>query len=92
MDKFNDRSERDMLIALVTAGPGTEDQQHRPKALAAARDNVLRNLVDQHYVRMKTLLDNMVDLCHIRSAQVENRLQRMPLLCWLNCRCFFRVQ
>ncbi len=72
MDEFDDRRE----LVVVGAGPGGargglagQHHQHRPQALAAGRNDVLGDLVDQDHVRSQAGADQRVDRGHVGGGQ-----------------------
>ena len=50
-------------------GAGCQQDERRPHALAAAADDVLRNLADEHDLRMQTVANDGVDGLHVRLDQ-----------------------
>ncbi len=69
VDELDDGGQVDMLLALVVAGPGRQQHQKRAQALAAAVDNVLAQLIDQHHLGAQLLVDIMVHGPGIRCGE-----------------------
>ena len=62
MDELDDRGEQRVLLAADSrARVAASRTQHRPQALAAAADDVLGDLVDQHDVGGQARADQRVD-------------------------------
>jgi len=61
MDKFNDSGKIDMPVAPVGKHTGTEQNQSRPKALAATVDDIVAELVDQSDPGMQPFLYKRID-------------------------------
>ncbi len=61
MDELNDGGGVDVLSAAVTAGSGRKQHGDRPQPLAAAVDDVTRQLIDQRHVRMELAADQRID-------------------------------
>ena len=76
-------AEADVAVAAIAAQLGGGDRQHRPQPLAAAVDQMVRELGDQLDVRHRLVEDDAVDRLHILRDDVEQRLQalcRIPRL------------
>ena len=69
MDEFDQRGQRNVVVAAVAAGMGGQQVQHRPQALAAAADDVLGNLVDQHHIGRQAAADQGIDRRHVGARQ-----------------------
>ena len=65
MDELDDRGRRDVLAAVVTTRFCCQYDTQRAQSLAAAADDVLRNLVDQHDVAGQALYDGQVDTLQV---------------------------
>ena len=65
MDELDDGRGIHVLAARVTAGPRRKHDAQRPQSLAAAADDVLRDLVDQHDVAGQALDDDPVYLAKV---------------------------
>ena len=69
MDELDDSRHFVMPHALVAQRTGGQQHQCRTHALAAAIDDVLGNLPDQHHVGVKSVANDRVDGLHIRPDQ-----------------------
>ncbi len=69
MDELDHRRQLDVLIAAVAGRARRQHMQHRTQALAAAGDDVVRDLVDQHHVRGEAGPDQGVDALHVTGSE-----------------------
>jgi hypothetical protein len=60
VDEFDDSGELVVVLPLITAGARGENQEHRPQALSPTPNDVIRDLADEHHVRVQTVPDNAV--------------------------------
>ncbi len=65
VDEFDDRGQLVVFGGDAPAGAAGKAHQHRPQALAAGRDDVIGNLVDQDHVRGQARADQCVDGGHV---------------------------
>ena len=65
VDHLDHGRQRVMIAARVAAGVRREQQQRRPQTLAAAADDVVGDLPDQHDVRRQALAEHAVDRGHV---------------------------
>ncbi len=72
VDELDDGGGVDMPVAGMAAGAGGQKHQQGAQPLAACINNVGRDLVDQRYLAVQTLLDDPVDGLKISSYQPTN--------------------
>ncbi len=68
-------------LPCVAQGPRGQHGQHRAQAFAAAGDDVLGNLVDQHHIRTQACADQGVYLRHFLAGQGLNRFNTHKIKC-----------
>jgi hypothetical protein len=69
MDELDDGGQLVVIRPDRAGGPPGQRHQHRAQALAAGRDDVVRDLVDQHHVRGQPAPDQGVDGGHVRRGE-----------------------
>ena len=69
VDKLDDRRKLDTVRAAVAKGPRAKEYQHWAQTFAAAVDQILRDLVDQHHLGVQPLLDEPIYGEHIVGDQ-----------------------
>jgi hypothetical protein len=69
MDEFHDGGEQHVIVAAIASRLRRQQHEHRPQALAAAADDVLGNLVDQHDVGGQPRADQAVHARHVGRRQ-----------------------
>jgi hypothetical protein len=66
MDEFDESGRLDDRISLMTAGSPNQDDQQRTQALAAAGDDVVRDLVHQRHRTLQPRADDAIDGLKVR--------------------------
>src|SRR5260370_16480086 len=66
MNEFDEGGRLDDRISLMTAGSPDQDHQQRAQALAAAGDDVVRDLVHQRNRAFQTRADDAIDGFEVR--------------------------
>ena len=56
----------------VAQGTTGQEQQHRPQALAAGRNDVTGDIAHQRHARVQALGDDTVHLCHVGGDEGKN--------------------
>ena len=79
MDKLDHGGEQGVVFPLVPAGLRRENHQHRAQSLAAAQDNMLAELIDQHHFRGKIVGNDLVHPQHIAAGELFEIIQRERL-------------
>ncbi|MBS1145283.1 MAG: hypothetical protein H6R14_2689 [Proteobacteria bacterium] len=69
MDKFDNRCQFMMIGTLIPKCTSNEQYQGGTHSLATTTNNVLGNLADKNYVRMKTFADDRINGLHIGPNQ-----------------------
>ena len=69
VDELDDGRQFEALAAREAQRADEQQHQHRPEALAAGADDVVRDLVDQRHVGGQPALDDRVDLPHVGGHQ-----------------------
>jgi hypothetical protein len=69
MDEFNERRGFDMRLRGLPTGPSGEHDQERPQALAASRDDVRRDLVNEGYTALQASADHGVNVFEVALDQ-----------------------
>ncbi|GHT85997.1 hypothetical protein AGMMS49543_18360 [Betaproteobacteria bacterium] len=59
------------MAALIAQRIGSQQHQRRTQAFAAALDDVLRHLPDQHDIGMETITENGIDRLHVGGNRRE---------------------
>jgi hypothetical protein len=80
VNHLDDRGERVMLRSVVATRLRCEQQQSRSQSLAAAGDDVFRNLSDEHYVGMQGIAQNTIDRTQLVA---QDRLQLLICHGWV---------
>src|SRR4051794_31868452 len=80
MDELDRRSELVMPRSGVAQQRGAGERQHRPHALAAARDQVPGELGDQRDLALHPLEDDGVDAVHVARDERHQRVERRRAL------------
>ena len=80
MYELDDRSRSNMLFALVTKGPRSEQHDERAQALAATHDDVLGNLGHQGDIAGEAFANQVVDRPHIDIGESQYFVDRRALL------------
>jgi len=75
VDELHDRRELEMVAPGIFDRTGCEQEQRRPKTLAAAADDVLRDLPNEHHVRVEPAADQRIDLGHVPGDEAADGLQ-----------------
>src|SRR5687767_654795 len=75
VDEFDDRGGFGMAFAPIATGSGTDHDEQRAQAFAAAADDVFGNLVHQHDVAGEAVTDDNIDLPQIVFDQRFNGLE-----------------
>ena len=73
MDEFDHRGEFEPRRPVEARRGARHEVQRRAQALAAAGDDVLCDLPDQHHIRLQALADQRIDAMHVRRDGAEER-------------------
>ena len=76
MDELDDCGEIMMVPPRVAAGTGRKNEQRRSQTLAAAADDVIGDLADQHDFRMQTVPNDFIHGVQIVGNESPERFYR----------------
>ncbi|GAA4341534.1 hypothetical protein GCM10023165_22290 [Variovorax defluvii] len=72
MDELDHRGQVETLLALIAEGARHEQEQGRPQALPASRDDVLGHMAYQRNAGVESAGDHAVDPGHVFGDEAED--------------------